>query len=140
MAIKFFFSNTKIALPERTRLKQFIKALFKKNGKSLDSLSYIFCTDEFLLEINQKFLKHDYYTDIITFNLSGSTDRVEGEAYISIDRVKDNAKQLGTPANNELHRVIFHGALHLCGYKDKTSKDKTAMTKAEDNCLRRYIS
>jgi probable rRNA maturation factor len=140
MATIFFFQETKTTLSERKRLKSFIERLFKKNGKRLDVLTYVFCSDQYLLEINHKFLKHDYYTDILTFNLSTSPEIIEGEIYISIDRIKENAKIQQTTIKEELHRVIFHGALHLCGYNDKTKRTKKEMTSEEDKCLKLYLS
>jgi len=139
MAISFFFQNTKVTLTERTRLKTFIARLFKSHGKELGSLSYIFCTDKRLLEINRQFLKHDYFTDIITFDLSESPKITDAEIYISIDRVRDNASELGVSIKEELHRVMFHGALHLCGFADKKSKDKEIMRLEEDKNLKRYL-
>jgi probable rRNA maturation factor len=121
-------------LTNRRALKSFINQLFKKEGYTLDSLDYIFCSDEYLLKINQDFLKHDDYTDIITFDLSES-DEVIGEIYISIDRIKENSLTHNTSFTNELHRVIIHGALHLCGYKDKSKVDKADMTKRENYYL-----
>ena len=114
--------------------------LFKNNRKQLDQLTYVFCSDKYLLEINQKFLKHNYYTDILTFDLSSSQKAVEGEIYISVDRVRENARTQGTTIKEEFHRVIFHGALHLCGFKDKTEKEKSRMTAEEDKCLHLYFS
>src|ERR1700749_3604704 len=119
MAIHFFFQKPVASLKQRNQLKRFLLTIFKKEKHSLNSLTYIFCSDDELLEINRQFLKHDYFTDIITFNLAPKNAPIEGEVYISIDRVKDNALLLGTNIKEELHRVIFHGALHLCGYKDK---------------------
>lgn len=139
MSISFIFSEAKITLPEKRRLKGFIAGLFKANRKKLGSLTYIFCSDPFLLEINKQFLKHDYYTDIITFNLAPQGKAIEGEIYISVDRVKDNAKILSLSIREELHRVIFHGALHLCGYKDKRKEEKRKMKAAEDKCLISYL-
>ena len=129
MAIKFFFQQTKISLSDRNRLKAFIEQIFKNEKKTLSSINYIFCSDEYLLEINRQFLKHDYYTDIITFNLSEDPKKIEGEIYISIDRVRDNAKSHAVSFTNELHRVIFHGSLHLCGYRDKKKEDIVVMRK-----------
>jgi probable rRNA maturation factor len=103
-------------------------------------LNYIFCTDEYLLQVNRDFLQHDYYTDIITFDLSDTSKRVSGEIYISVDRVKDNALTQGVSFTEELHRVIFHGALHLCGYKDKKPAEVKAMRSAEDKYLELYFS
>lgn len=140
MAIKFFYHGTSIKIPKRKKLKQFIKTLFISEGTNLYSLTYIFCTDKYLLSINREFLHHDDYTDIITFCLSDSPDPVAGEIYISAQRVADNANQLGVPNNKELHRVIFHGALHLCGYKDKARGDKKRMTLAEEKYLKMYFT
>lgn len=140
MAIHFFFNETKITLRGRARLKQFIQGIFKANRKSLESLTYVFCTDDYLLGINREFLRHDFYTDIITFDLSERGQPVQGEIYISIERVRENAIQLGTTLKTELHRVIFHGALHLCGYRDKKKEEKQAMTKAENKCIKHYFS
>ena len=140
MAISFFFENTQVALAERRRLKAFIQKIFQSHGKTLGSLAYVFCTDEYLLEVNRKFLDHDYYTDIITFDLSEKRKVIDGEIYVSVDRVKDNASQLGVSVKEELHRVIFHGALHLCGLKDKTKLEKTKMTIKENRCLKKYFN
>lgn len=134
----FFFDGVKTGLPNRGELKYFIERLFRKEGKKLGSLNYIFCSDKKLLQINRDYLKHDYYTDIITFDLSPGSLSVEGEIYISIDRVKDNAKQLGVSFRSELHRVIFHGALHLCGYGDKTKAQVQEMRRFEDKYLHLY--
>ncbi len=107
--------------------------------EALWSLTYVFCSDEYLLGINKEYLKHDYYTDIITFNLANPEQPVEGEIYISLDRVKENAKNIGQSYNNELHRVIFHGALHLCGFKDKTKEEQATMRRKEDEYLNLYF-
>ena len=140
MAISFFFQDTRVTLNDRKRLKEFISLLFKRHGRKLGSLTYVFCTDKYLLEVNQRFLKHDFYTDIITFDLSSSKEMVEGEIYISVDRVRDNTKALEVTMKNELHRVIFHGALHLCGFNDKGKAEKAKMTLEEDKNLRKYFS
>ena len=138
--VQFYFLDRKPALKERTRLKLFIERLFTLEKKKLANLCYIFCSDEHLLGINKDFLKHDFYTDVITFDLSSSKTETEGEVYLSVDRIKDNAKQLGVSFTEELHRVIFHGALHLCGYKDKKKADVLLMRKKEDNYLKSYFS
>ncbi len=135
--IRFFFENKSVSLRDRTRLKAFIKTLFKREGKKLESVNYIFCSDKRILEINRQFLKHDYYTDIITFDLSESA-QITAEIYISLDRVRDNAKTQATTLQSELHRVIFHGALHLCGYGDKTKEEIKVMRKKEESLLRRW--
>lgn len=139
LKICFFFDKTNFRLKKRTELKSFIEILFKKEKKRLSSLNYIFCTDRRLLEINREYLKHDDYTDIITFDLSTS-DFTQGEIYISVDRVRENAKVLGVSFKSELHRVVFHGALHLCGFKDKKGVEKALMRKMEEHYLSQYFS
>ncbi|MCC6286747.1 MAG: rRNA maturation RNase YbeY [Chitinophagaceae bacterium] len=135
--IQFFFPYKKNILTDRNKLKRFIQQLFKKEKTSLGALQYIFCSDDFLLDINKQYLKHNYYTDIITFNL-GET-MVDGEIYISIDRVKDNAATYKTSFKRELHRVIFHGALHLCNYKDKLNEEIEVMRAKEERYLQEYF-
>ncbi|WP_240965766.1 rRNA maturation RNase YbeY [Pseudoflavitalea sp. G-6-1-2] len=121
-------------------MKSFIIDLFKKEKKKAGELSFVFCSDAYLLEINKQYLKHNYYTDIITFDLSQTPGVISGELYISVDRVKDNAQNFNVSFKEELHRVIFHGALHLCGYKDKTEKEEALMRKMEDKYLRLYFA
>lgn len=137
--IYFSAHEVKVGLKDRTRLKGFIQELFKREEQGLSNLQYVFCTDEYLLQINQEFLNHDTYTDIVTFELSPDPEVTEGEIYISIDRVKENADQYEVTENYELHRVMFHGALHLCGYKDKTKKDVELMRQKEDEYLKLYF-
>ena len=139
MAIRFFFLEQNISLANRNALKAFIKTLFVKEKKKLAELTYVFCSDEYLLQINRSHLKHNYYTDIITFDLSESPHAIIGEIYISTDRVRENAADLGVSIREELHRVIFHGALHLCGYKDKTPQTKKEMRDAENRYLNSYF-
>lgn len=134
----FFYQGVKVTLQHRTRLKNYIQSIFKKEGKKLLSINYIYCTDKALLEINRQFLSHDFYTDIITFDLSDANE-VQAEIYISVDRVKDNAVQLGVSFKSEMHRVIFHGVLHLCGYKDKSKHEKEEMRKMENLYLSKYL-
>lgn len=129
--VYFFFEKKGFSLENRSVLKNFICSLFKKEKTALESINYIFCSDKKLLEINKTYLKHDFYTDIISFDLSPGPQKV-AEIYISIDRVRENAKELGVSFKNELHRVIFHGALHICGYKDKNKKDRETM-RAKEN-------
>ena len=138
--VQFYFFDRKPPLKERTRLKLFIEKLFKLEKRNLGNLSYIFCSDEHLLGINNDFLKHDFYTDVITFDLSSSKIEIEGEVYLSVDRIEDNARQFGVSFKEELHRVIFHGALHLCGYKDKKRSDILLMREKEGSCLKMYFS
>ena len=127
-------------LKQRNRLKSFLSSTAVSAKRPLGSLNIIFCSDEHLLGINRDYLQHDYYTDIITFDLSPSSKApLEAELYISIDRVKENASILGQPFYRELHRVIFHGLLHLLGYKDKQKKDQTLMREMEDRLLAEYF-
>lgn len=127
-----------VHLTNRRALKAFIPTIFKREKVAYKSLSYIFCADDYLLDINRQYLQHDYYTDIITFDLSEGEGGVTGEIYISVDRVKDNARQFNTTMTEELHRVIFHGALHLCGYKDKTTREEKLMREKEAEYLTRW--
>lgn len=124
-----------IALRDRLRLKKFLTNLFKKEGKGLDELQYIFCSDDYLLEINRQYLNHDYYTDIVTFDLSERNQAITAEIYISVDRIRENARDYNNSVKAELHRVIFHGALHLCGFKDKHPKDQKIMRQMEEKYL-----
>lgn len=139
IVIKFFFNEVSIRISNRLKLKRYLADLFFNEGIPLNKLVYVFCTDKYLLEINKKFLNHDTFTDIITFTLSDIGEPIIGEVYISVERVQDNARVLNIPLNTELHRVIFHGALHLCGYKDKFPVNKIKMTAAEDMYLGQYF-
>jgi rRNA maturation RNase YbeY len=136
--VKFHTIDTNPALTQKTRLKQFIKHIFSSEGKELNSVDFIFCNDEYLLSMNKQFLQHDYFTDILTFDLSKDNSAIIGEVYISIDRVKENAVTHNTTYLNELRRVIFHGALHLCGYLDKANSEKTLMTEKENYYLEQF--
>jgi len=129
-----------VSFTQRTLVKEVIRDLFKKEKTKLEQLRYIFCSDEYLLQINKEHLNHNYYTDIITFDLSEESKGVTGEIYISVDRVRDNAQNYDVSIKHELLRVIFHGALHLCGFKDKSNKDQQLMRKAEDKYLHYYLS
>jgi len=136
---KVCFFKTPVILRDRTKLKKFIEGVFRNEKKKLHSLNFIFCTDEELLQINRSYLKHDYYTDIITFGLSEKLAPIEGEIYISVDRVNENAKNLKQKPRKELHRVIFHGVLHLCGLNDKNSQERKNMRDKEDMLLKSYL-
>ena len=139
MSITFNKSDKNATLANRAALKAFIARAIKKEGLAIESLQYIFCSDKFLLGINKSYLQHDYYTDIISFDLSETKGKLIGEVYISIDRVKDNAKTHQTSLKEELLRVIFHGALHFCGYKDKKPADVKKMRAQEDKWLKSYL-
>ncbi len=137
--IAFFYQSKKFSFNNRNKLKTFIEFLFKKERKRLAGINIVFCTDDGLLQINRQFLQHDYYTDIITFPLSKNGESVEAEIYISIERVKENARAEGVSFETELHRVIFHGCLHLSGYNDKSSQQIKRMREAENRYLRLYF-
>jgi len=137
--ISFNKADATVVLGNRVALKSFIEKKVKKEGYTIDSLTYVFCSDKYILKINQDFLSHDYYTDILSFDLSEIPGHLIGEVYISVDRVKDNAKTHGTTFKEELHRVIFHGALHFCGYKDKKPSDVKTMRQMEDRWLSAYM-
>ncbi len=137
--ISFNFLVTNFRLPNRNILKEFIRSIFRKYNKKFASVQVIFCSDKYLLNINKQFLQHDYLTDIITFNLATGNQPIEAELYISIDRVKDNALDLNESFQQELHRVLFHGILHLCGLNDKTEKERQRMRIAESTLLHQYF-
>ncbi len=138
MEISFHFQKD-VTLTQRIKLKAFICSMFKSEKKASSNLSFVFCSDNYLLDINRTFLKHNYYTDIITFNLSLKPDKeIQGEIYISVDRVRENAKIFNNTINQELHRVIFHGILHLCGYGDRTKRQKLKMNQMENFYLNLY--
>jgi probable rRNA maturation factor len=134
MAILFHTLDADPQLKQKNALKRWISdCIFLENKKPGD-INVIFCSDEHLLGMNRTHLNHDYYTDIITFDF-GEGDTVSGDLYISFDRVKDNANQNGTSLQNETYRVIIHGVMHLCGYKDKQKKDIVVMRQKEEKCL-----
>jgi rRNA maturation RNase YbeY len=134
MAIFFHTLDADPRLKQKNALKRWISdCIFVENRKPGD-INIIFCSDEHLLGMNRTHLNHDYYTDIITFDF-GEGHTVSGDLYISFDRVKDNAQQNGTSLQNETYRVIIHGVMHLCGYKDKQKKDISIMRQQEEKCL-----
>jgi probable rRNA maturation factor len=136
----FHYADRRISLNNKANIRSFIaEGVFAEEKIALTRLDYIFCSDEYLLQINRDHLKHDYYTDIITFNLSEKGEEgITGEIYISVDRVKDNAKTMQTTFSDEALRVILHGALHLCGYKDKKKEEVKLMRQKEDLYIERY--
>lgn len=133
--IKFFFNGVQFVFRERRKLKKFLEFIFKSEKKPIGSLLYVFSTDKHVLSLNRKYLNHDYETDILTFP---PTQDGPAEVYISIDRVRENARIYETSFKEELLRVIFHGALHLCGHKDKDKKQQIAMRKKEDHYLKLF--
>lgn len=136
--VHFFYPNKRYYIKHSQSLKKFIERIFKEERKSLDTMNYIFCSDLMLLDINKKYLNHNYLTDIITFDLSEQSQKIKAEVYISIERVKENAIKFETSLNNEILRVMFHGVLHLCGYKDKTINQKKIMRGKESFYIKEY--
>ncbi|MBM3413915.1 MAG: rRNA maturation RNase YbeY [Bacteroidetes bacterium] len=135
--VYFFFPSGSIGFGNRSALKDFIEKLFKSENKQIKQVNYIFCDDGSIRKINLRYLRHNYATDIITFDLSEGK-LITADIYISVDRVRDNAKSLGISLKSEIHRVVFHGALHLCGYRDKKSLDIKKMREKEDRYLNKY--
>jgi len=141
-AIQFFEEDIVYKLKNKTLVRQWITDTILAEGYKLKELTYIFCSDAYLLQINQQYLDHDTYTDIVTFDNSEVEGLIVGDIFISIDRIRENAAKFGITEATELHRVIIHGVLHLLGYKDKSPADKNKMTQKEDFYLnkRSFIS
>ena len=137
--IHFHFLVSSFHFSNRSRLKSFLINQLKKDDKKVGAINYIFCDDQYLLTINQEFLQHKTYTDIITFELSSKTQPLIADIYISVERVKENARLFNCSFKAELHRVIFHGILHLVGYKDKTARQSKKIRQLEDLWLRQYF-
>ena len=137
--VNFFSDTASPDIRNRKELKHFIISIFRTERKSLELLNYVFSDDRSLQLINKEYLNHRGLTDIITFRLSGENEPLIGEVYISVDRVRDNAREFGASFKNELHRVIFHGALHLCGFKDKTKSEIRKMREKEGYYLSKYF-
>lgn len=133
--IHFFSEDIDFVLKRKGVIRDWITNAAKAEKFGIDELSFVFCNDEYLLSVNQEFLDHDTYTDIVTFDHSEKEGRLAGDIFISVDRVLENAKTYGVSESDELHRVMIHGVLHLCGYFDKKSKDKKLMTQMEDHYL-----
>lgn len=137
--IRFHFLKKGFALRKRTILKRFIMDLFRSEGLRIESINYIFCTDPYLRKLNKKHLNHDYNTDILTFVMSSPNKPLIADIFISFDTVKSNSIRFGCTFTSELRRVIFHGALHACGYDDKTTRQKMEMRRREDLLMDKYI-
>ena len=134
--ISFFSENITYKLKDKRKIQKWIKFVIEGEKKKAGDINYIFCDDAFLVEMNIKYLNHDTLTDIITFNYNEESENsINGDIYISIDRVKENSVEYNVPFNTELDRVIIHGVLHLLGFKDKTKADKKTMREKEDNSL-----
>jgi len=135
--IHFCTEDITFSLKEKLKHKAWLNEVAKQEGKKILELTYVFCSDEYLLQINQEYLNHDTLTDIVTFDNSEDPKKIEGDIFISIERVRENGNKLGT-SETELERVMVHGLLHLLGYKDKKKEDKTLMTEKEDFYIKQY--
>lgn len=135
--VSFSYADRQLNYRRKKMLKAFVTSLFTLEKRPFNAINYVFCSDEYILAINRQFLQHDYFTDIITFDLSDN-QTITGEVYISVDRIKENAGLLSQSFEDELCRVVFHGALHLCGYKDKMKSEIQVMRNREAHYLRLY--
>ncbi|MBT3242690.1 MAG: rRNA maturation RNase YbeY [Bacteroidetes bacterium] len=137
MAIRIYNNEIKVPVFERRKMKVCMKELVEKEGKKLGGINYIFVSDEDLLEINKKFLDHDFYTDVISFDYSHD-GIVEGEIYMSIDRIIENAQKMKIACSEEIYRICVHGLLHLLSYSDGNSDEKEEMTRKENEFLENW--
>jgi rRNA maturation RNase YbeY len=139
MAVTFYTEEVKWpSFLKKRRLGNWIKEVAAGYGKQTGAVTYLLCTDGKILEVNRRFLQHDYYTDIITFDYSDG-DRLSGDIYISVDTVRSNSGQFGTAFSEELLRVMIHGILHLCGVNDSTAEEQSEMTRAENHALALFL-
>lgn len=136
--IHFFSEKVSYTVRHKGRIREWVVAAAKKEKHSIGELNFVVCSDRYLRSVNKKFLNHDYFTDIITFPYSiPGSEEISGDIYVSIDRVRQNAKEYGVSVYEELHRVMIHGVLHLCGYDDHTPDQKAMMRKREDYWLKK---
>ena len=136
--IFFHFADRNVRLTKTKQIKTFLSEIFKNEKITFERVDYIFCSDNYLLRLNKNFLRRNYFTDILSFELNEQFEPLTGEIYISIDRVLENSRLYKTGFKNEILRVIFHGTLHLCGYKDKRPQDAKIMRQKEDLYLDRF--
>lgn len=139
MALKdilFFNEDIEYRVKDKQNLRQWIADTVKSEGfKRIGELNFVFCSDAYLLEINKQYLDHNTYTDIVTFDSSEDADTIAGDIFISVERTDENANKFDVSKRDELHRVIIHGVLHLCGFHDKKKEDKLLMTAKENEYL-----
>lgn len=134
--LQFFTEEIDFQLSTTDTTRHWIANILNEHQVEVENVNFIFCSDEYLLEVNRTYLDHDYYTDIITFDNREEVEApLESDIFISIDRVKDNAAEMNVTFDRELHRVIIHGLLHLMGWNDKTASEKQAMREKEEACL-----
>ncbi|MFM2291012.1 MAG: hypothetical protein RIS29_825 [Bacteroidota bacterium] len=136
--IQYIAEDIKMPSLKKTNVTRWIKEIATGYNKKTGDIAFIFCSDERILEVNKQYLEHDYYTDIITFDYTEG-DSISGDIFISIDTVKSNAEEFGATFENELHRIIIHGILHLCGQDDKTPELRAEMSKKENLALEKYM-
>jgi len=135
MAISFHTEDIRFILKEKRKIKAWIESCITSERLHCGDIAIILCSDDYLLKMNQTHLNHDFYTDIITFNYNST--KISGDLFISVDRVKDNAKTNQVPLEIEMYRVIIHGVMHLCGYNDKKISEQKQMKIQEDKCLQK---
>jgi probable rRNA maturation factor len=134
--ISFFSEDIDFLLKDKAKVRNWISDTIKAEGfNRIGELTFVFCSDDYLLDINKQYLNHDTYTDIVTFDSSEDEEVISGDIFISIERIRENAEKFGVTERDELHRVIIHGVLHLCGYYDKKKEDKELMTTKENEYL-----
>jgi len=133
--ISFSYEEVDFRMENTNTLSQWLKSVIKIEGYRLKQITYIFCSDDYLLGVNKEYLDHDFFTDIITFDQSDDRKLIEADIFISVDRVRENAATNNEQFDHELRRVMIHGVLHLMGYNDKTSEQERQMRKKEDTCL-----
>jgi rRNA maturation RNase YbeY len=139
MAIHFFSEEIEFTLREKQNRKRWLKKIATNAGFKIKELNYVFCSDEYLYQMNRDYLKHDSYTDIITFDNSEKKGAIEGDIFVSIDRVRENAKTHTQEVEIEMNRVLAHGLLHLMGYKDKTQEEAALMRQKEEESIKLYV-
>jgi probable rRNA maturation factor len=137
--INFFTADKGYSLKDKTKIKNWILSEVELYNKVIEEINVVFCSDEYLLGLNKKFLNHNYFTDVITFD-TGFDDTISGEIYISVDRLKENAKKVNCKLFDEYIRIIIHGTLHLLGFSDKTLAEKAIMTQKENEAIQRFYS
>ena len=135
MAVSYFAEDVKMPAIKKREPTDWIRRVASEYGKKCGDIAYIFCSDEKILEVNKAYLQHDYYTDVITFDYTEG-DKISGDIFISVDTVRSNAEQFGTDYDEELHRIIIHGVLHLCGINDKGPGEREIMTRHENEALK----
>ena len=135
MAVCYFAEDVKMPAIKNRETTDWIRRVASGYGKKCGDIAYIFCSDEKILEVNKAYLQHDYYTDVITFDYTEG-DKISGDIFISVDTVRSNAEQFGTDYDEELHRIVIHGVLHLCGINDKGPGEREMMTRHENEALK----